>query len=235
MRYLFSLYLWIVAFLYFVLFLIFALCVSFIFIPSTYDPWLKKFLRNLFRILHIPVLIEGSEKIKNDKTYLFMSNHVSLFDIPLLGGFVPGLVRGVEADRQHRWPLYGWVMGRLGNIPIERENIYGSIKSMSRTERSINDGTSIILLPEGHRTLNGQLNPFKKLPFHFAKKIDKELIPIGLSGLYTLKRKGSWRIKPTPIKLKFGEIISRDEINKMTTVELRDYVKEKIRDLIEES
>ncbi len=233
MKYLFSVYLWIVAFIYFFLFLLFALGVSFIFKPQIYDPWLKKILQYFFKVLRIPVQVQGEEIIDPQKTYLFMSNHVSLFDIPLLGGFVPGLVRGVEAKRQHRWPFYGWVMGRLGNIPIERENIYGSINAIRKTEIIINDGTSIIILPEGHRTLDGKLKSFKKLPFYLAKKIDKELIPIGLSGLFTLKHKGSWLIQPTSLKLKIGEIISREKIDRFSSTELRDYVRESIQDLVE--
>jgi len=176
MRFILSIYLWIVASIYFVSFLLFALVVSYTLKPEKYDPWLKLILRYFFKLLHIPVIVEGSEHIDPQKSYLFMSNHVSLFDIPLLGGFVPGLVRGLEAQRQHRWPLYGQVMGRLGSIPIERENIHGSINSMRKTEMAINEGVSIIILPEGHRTLDGNLKPFKKLPFYLAKKVYKEIV-----------------------------------------------------------
>jgi len=234
MKYIHSLYLWLIAFIYFSLFLIFALTVSYLFKPQTYDPWLKKILRGFFKILNIPVEVQGAGKIEPGKTYLYMSNHVSLFDIPLLGGFVPGLVRGVEARRQHRWPLYGWVMGRLGNIPIEREDIHQSINSLQRTRKVIEDGISVIILPEGHRTLDGRLKPFKKLPFHLAKTVNKELVPVGLSGLFTLKRKGSWLIQPTAIKLCLGEVISREKIDTLSTIQLRDYVKEKIQALIAE-
>ncbi len=234
MRFPQSVYLWLVASVYFISFLFIALGVSFLFRPERYDPWLKKILRCFFKVLRIPVIVEGSEQIDPTKSYLFMSNHVSLFDIPLLGGFVPGLVRGLEAQRQHRWPLYGWVMGRLGSIPIERENIHSSIKSMKKTANAINEGLSIIILPEGHRTLDGNLKPFKKLPFYLAKKIDKDLVPIGLSGLFTLKRKGSWHIQPITIKLKIGKRISREKIDALSTHELRDYVRDKIKDLVEE-
>jgi len=233
MRFILSIYIWIVASIYFISFLLFALVVSYTFKPDKYDPWLKIILRYFFKVLRIPVIVEGSEQIDPQKSYLFMSNHVSMFDIPLLGGFAPGLVRGLEAQRQHRWPLYGQVMGRLGSIPIERESIHGSIKSMQKTEMAINEGVSIIILPEGHRTLDGNLKPFNKLPFYLAKKVDKELVPIGLSGLFTLKRKGSWLIQPTTIKLKIGEIIPREKIDRFSSTELRDHVKKKIQDLIE--
>lgn len=229
-----SLYLWVIAFVYFSLFLVFALTTSYLFKPQTYDPWLKKILQAFFKILTIPVEVQGAEKIEPGKTYLYMSNHVSLFDIPLLGGFLPGLVRGVEARRQHRWPLYGWVMSRLGNIPIERDDIHQSIHSLQRTKKVIEKGISLIILPEGHRTLDGQLKPFKKLPFHLAKTINKELVPIGISGLFTLKRKGSWLIQPTVVKLCMGDVIPRKTIDTLSTTQLRDYVKEKIQALVNE-
>ncbi len=122
MKYLISAYLWFVCLIYFLFFLLFALLVSYIFPEKKYNPWIKALLQLFFKLLRTPVKVQGSEKINPDKTYLYMENHVSLFDIPLLGGYLPGYVRGVEAQRQHRWPLYGKVMGRLGNIPIEREN-----------------------------------------------------------------------------------------------------------------
>jgi 1-acyl-sn-glycerol-3-phosphate acyltransferase len=162
-----------------------------------------------------------------------MANHVSLFDIPLLGGFIPGFVRGVEARRQHQWFLYGWVMGRLGNIPIDRGNIHQSIKTMRQTISLINSGVSMIILPEGHRTLDGNLRPFKKLPFYLAKQVECEVVPIGLSGLFYFKRKGSWIIRPTTLKIKFGDPISKEEIHMTSVIDLRDKVRAKIQDLIE--
>jgi len=233
MKYLISIYLWLVGTIYFILFLYFALIVSLLFPAHRYDPWIKGSLRFLFKILWIQVKVEGIGNIHTDKTYVFMANHVSLFDIPLLGGFVPGFIRGVEATRQHQWLFYGWVMRRLGNIPIDRENIHQSIKTVRHTISIIQDGVSMIILPEGHRTLDGKLRSFKKLTFYLAKQVNCEIVPIGLSGLYSLKRKGSWIITPTSIKIKFGDPISIEEIQSLPVIELRDKVKSKIQDLIE--
>ena len=233
MKYLISVYLWIVGTVYFILFLFFALFVSFIFPPHKYDPWLKSMLRYFFKILWIQVEVEGIKQLVPGKKYLFMANHVSLFDIPLLGGYVPGFVRGVEAQRQHQWLFYGWVMGRLGNIPIDRGNIHASIRTFRQTIDIMHNGQSIIILPEGHRTLNGELGPFKKLPFYLAKEVGCELVPIGLSGLFSLKRKGSWLIRPTPLKVKFGIPISIENLNSHSIIELRDEVRNKIQNLIE--
>ncbi len=230
---LFSVYLWIVLFLYSVFFLMFSIVVSYLFPSKTYTPWLQRLLRFIFKIMFIKVEVEGLENIEKNKTYLYMANHVSLFDIPLLGGFIPGCVRGVEASRQHAWPLYGWAMQRLGNIPIDRKNIFSSLSSISKTAGIITEGKSMIILPEGHRTIDGKLREFKSFPFLLAQKVEVEIIPIGLSGLYKLKSKNSWKIRPNKIKIKFGKPISVETIKALPPKELRDIVHKEIENLVE--
>ena len=233
MKYLISLYLWFVLFTYSVFFLIFAIIVSYLFSSRKYTPWLQKLLKLIFTIMFIKVEVEGSENISSNKTYLFMANHVSLFDIPLLGGFIPGYVRGVEANRQHAWPLYGWAMRRLGNIPIDRNNVFGSLNSIGIAEGALAAGKSMIILPEGHRTIDGELRQFKSFPFLLSKKAKVEIIPIGLSGLYSLKNKNSWVINSGTTKIKFGNPISIETIQQLPTKELRDKVREEVKGLIE--
>jgi 1-acyl-sn-glycerol-3-phosphate acyltransferase len=190
-------------------------------------------MRFFFVLAGTRVRIEGTENLDSNKTYLFMANHVSLYDVPLLAGYIPGIVRGVEANRQHKWPLYGKVMRRLGNIPIERNSTHGSVSSFRKTLHVLNNGRSMIILPEGHRTLNGKMKPFKRLPFFLAKQIDKGIVPIGISGLYKLNPKGSLIIRPTTIKISFGKVISKEKIDQLSTDDLRDYVKDEIAKLVE--
>jgi 1-acyl-sn-glycerol-3-phosphate acyltransferase len=233
MKYLISIYSWLFGGLYFIVLLCLCFFLSFFIPQKTLDPFTKKSLRILFKILFIKVRSEGTESVAKNKTYLFMCNHQSLFDIPLLEAYVPTFVRGVEALRQFKWPVYGWVIRRMGNIPIDRKNIHSSIKSLKITEKILKKGKSIIILPEGHRTLDGNLGLFKKLPFHLAKQASVPVIPIGLSGLFELKNKGSWLIQPRPVTIKFGQPIPPEKIQTLSTEELRDYVREKIQDLIE--
>lgn len=191
MRVLISIWIWITGTIYFVCFLIIALVCTFLFPERIYDPWLKKMMRFLFVLIGSRVEVEGLENLKPNTTYLFMANHLSLFDPPALFGFLPGIVRGVEAHGHHKWPLYGWVSRRLGNLPIERENIQSSVSSIRQTFLQLNNGRSMIILPEGHRSMDGEIKQFKKLPFFLARQIDKSIVPIGLSGLYQLKQKGT--------------------------------------------
>ncbi len=228
-----SIWLWTVGFLYFGICCTIVIILTFFFPSEAIDPLIKRMLRVLFFIMFIPVESEGAEKIDPDRAMLFMSNHVNIFDVPLLQGYIPKFVRGVEATRQFKWPFYGWVIRRLGNIPIERENIHASIRSIHLAEMYLRQGVSIVILPEGHRTLDGKMRPFKKLPFHLAKQADVGIMPMGLSGLFRLKQKGSWVLHPAPIKIKFGDPIPVDDVRNLSTTELRESTYRKIEALIE--
>jgi 1-acyl-sn-glycerol-3-phosphate acyltransferase len=233
MKNLVSIFIWILVILYASFFLIFALGCTYLFPVRIYDPLLKKMLRFTFFLLGSSVEMEGRHYAAPGATYLFMANHVSLFDLPLLAGFIPGSVRGVEAHSHFSWPLYGWVTKRLGNIPINRESIQQSVGSMRKVQSLLESGHSMIILPEGHRTLDGQTKPFKTLPFAMVKQTNTGIIPIGLSGLYDLKRKGSWKISPSKIKISLGPEITKDQIAGFSAPELRDYVQNEIARLIE--
>jgi 1-acyl-sn-glycerol-3-phosphate acyltransferase len=233
MKYLISLYAWIVGGLYFLVFCIVGILLSFFMKPQRFDPLLKAMMRGVFKIIFVKVKRKGVENVQQGRTYLFMSNHESLFDIPAVEGYVPTFIRGVEALRQFRWPVYGWLIRRHGNIPIDRKNIYASLRSMKKTAEVLKNGQSMIILPEGHRTLDGKMGPFKKFPFHLAKQAGVPIIPIGLSGLFELKNKNSWLIRPRPITIAFGSPIEEDTIKRMSLEELRQTVRQRIQDLLE--
>jgi 1-acyl-sn-glycerol-3-phosphate acyltransferase len=230
-----SAYMWTAGLLCFGWFCINTIVASLFFPTRIYDPWIKGILRRLFRFLFIPVKVEGAERIEPGRGYLYMSNHVSLFDMPLLGGFVPGVIRSVEADRQFRWPLYGLAVRRLGNIPIKRDNVFSSVRSLRRARRKLAKRQSLVIMPEAHRTLDGRLRSFKRLPFLLAKQAGVDLVPVGLSGLFQLKSKSSWRIRPVPLKVRFGEIIPADTVNRLSVDELRDLTHQRIKRLVEQA
>ena len=94
MKHLISFYCWTVGGLYFFFLCILTILLTFIFSPRRLDPWLKKRLRFLFKLLFIRVESEGAEVIDPDQNYLFMANHVSLFDIPLICRLHPNFCPG---------------------------------------------------------------------------------------------------------------------------------------------
>ena len=229
-----SVFLWTSGFLFFGIFSTIAILLSYVIPLKKLDPFVNNSLKLLFKVMFIKVKVEGNTNIDNSKTYLFMSNHVSLFDVPLLKAYIPIYFKGVEAHHQFKWPFYGWLITRLEAIPIERENIYSSMRSINKVNKLLEKGTSIAILPEGTRTLTGKMQPFKKMPFMLAKKAGVDIIPIGLSGLFKLKPKGSWHITPSTITINFGDPIKSEIVNDLSVEELRDKVFESIKGLVTE-
>ena len=221
--------LWILGSIYSLIFLLLALVLSYLFPPRVIDPLLKRLVRGLFRVLFIKVEVQGIEGIDPDRAVIYMVNHGGMLDTPLVAGFIPGFVRGIEASRQHRWPLYGQVMRRLGNLPIERDDVHASISTMSRAADYLESGGSLIIFPEGHRTTSGHLLPFKKLPFHLAKRSGKPVVPLTIRGMFEVNNKTSWMVRPGTVTMHFGEEIGVEESERLSTVELRDLVEARIR------
>ena len=228
-----SAYMWTVGLVVFAWFCLNTIVAS-LFLPSgAYDPHIKRILRRMFQLLFIPVRVEGRQRLDAKRTYLYMSNHVSLFDMPLLGGWTPGILRSVEAERQFHWPLYGLAVRRVGNIPIRREEVFSSVTSLRKAQRLLARRRSLVIMPEGSRTMDGKLRPFKRLPFLLAKQAGVDLVPVGMSGLFSLKSKRSWHIRPGPLKLAFGRVIPAATVARLSIDQLRELTRERILGLIE--
>jgi 1-acyl-sn-glycerol-3-phosphate acyltransferase len=233
MRVVISVYAWTVGMLTVVILLVTCILLSYFLPPRRLDRFVKAGCRFLLRVLFIRVRLEGAETVDRESIHLFMANHASLFDVPVLAGYIPSFVRAVEADSHFSWPVYGWAIRRLGNIPIKRKDVHSSVRSIRKAEDWIKDGKSLVILPEGTRTMDGKLRPFKKLPFFLAKQSGVGIIPIGLSGLFRLKSKRSWMIQPTTVTVKFGPSISSETIQALSGEELMERVRADIEKLIE--
>lgn len=193
----------------------------------------RALLRLIIRVFGGRVTAEGVEKLDPQKTYLFMPNHVSLFDIPLVGGIIPNYARGVEAAEHFNWPLIGWFVRSIGNIPIERSSIHSSWSSLEKAASQIRGGKSIIIMPEGTRTRSGRLGSFKKLPFRLAQIAGVDIVPIGLSGLFSFKPRDGWIVRPGPLKMKVGDPIPYEQFKEYELQKLSDLVHDRIESLIE--
>ena len=100
-------------------------------------------------------------------------------------------------------------------------------------DRLITDGDSMILSPEGQRTLTGELGEFKKGVFHFAKSTNvASIVPVGLIGAYRANVRNSWIVNPGKLTIAFGEPITPEVYKNLSVEELRDLTKQKISELL---
>jgi len=196
--------------------------------PEKYDPWLRRSLDTLFKLINSEPTIEFAEVIPNDRPLIFMANHSSLIDIPLLKACIPHYFRGILSEHQFNYFMYGSAVRRMGSIPIDRNNIRHSLRGFKIAANMIDQGIHITVLPEGGRSLDGKLLPFKKLPFHFAKESGASVVPIALSGVFNMKNKGSFHLNPGKIFVRFGPIIRAENIASMDILELMEITRKGI-------
>ncbi|MDP6339106.1 MAG: lysophospholipid acyltransferase family protein [Candidatus Marinimicrobia bacterium] len=177
--------------------------------------------------------VRGNAPDPKNGPYLYMMNHESLFDGFMMVAGIRHYFTGVGAVEQFSYPIWGYLVKKYGVIPIIRQQLDNAISSLVKVEEAIGRGVSMMIAPEGTRTLTGKLSPFKKGPFHVAKNTGITIIPVGLLGAYKAKNKNDWRIKPSVLTTVFGDPIKEEDYKHLTLDELRDLIKEKITELID--
>ena len=141
---------------------------------------------------------------------------------------------GVGAVEQFSYPVWGYLVKKYGVIPIIRQKLKTAITSLQTLEEAINNGTSMMIAPEGTRTLTGKMGPFKKGPFHVAINTGVTIVPVGLVGAYNAKSKNDWRIRPGVLTTVFGEPIKKKEYEHLSLSELQELIRGKISTLIDQ-
>ncbi|MFH2093939.1 MAG: lysophospholipid acyltransferase family protein [Pseudomonadota bacterium] len=191
--------------------------------------------RLLFQIqlwlIGIKLVVKGHHHISKNQAYLIMGNHQSLFDIFVVPAGIPLCFVGIQAAHHFSYPLFGYLIQKWGNIPIDRNNLKSAMDSLEQAKKTIKKGMSICIMPEGHRTMTGRLEPFKKGPFHLAKAARADILPFGINGLYQYNRKGAFIINPGKVTVTFGKPILYDTIQTYSVEQLRDKVFDQISQL----
>jgi 1-acyl-sn-glycerol-3-phosphate acyltransferase len=211
------------------------IALSMFFKQERIDPLIKRLCRIFIRSVGIRVTVEGGSQLHTGHRYLLYANHVNIFDPFLLEAYVPIFFRGVELASHFGWPLYGRMIRRIGNIPIERDRPLRAAKTLRKAVEVLKTRHSLMMFPEGHRTLDGKLQRFKRGPFVVAKEAEVPIVPVAQIGSFQVKRKGHWLIQPGPVRLRIGEPIPAAVVTRLSVDELRDLAREKMLDLLGES
>jgi 1-acyl-sn-glycerol-3-phosphate acyltransferase len=201
--------------------------------PQRYDPWMKCACRWFLRALGIRLRVTDHGGRRADATYLFVANHVNLFEPFVFQAAIAHPFRAVELSSHFRWPLYGRVIRRLGNIPIERGRPKRAMRSIVAAAKALENGTSLIIFPEGTRTRDGRLLPFKRGPFHLALTAGVDIVPVVQIGSFAINNKVEGRIRPGEVKVVILKPIRYFEFAMMGSRQLRDMVREKMREALE--
>ncbi len=180
---------------------------SLLFKKRVYDGLLRRAARVFLRTAGVRVRsVTGLENIDPHEVYIVTPNHVNMLEPFIYQGYYPYLLRGVEKKENFRIPIWGQFMRAIGQIEIDRENMVKAVESMNEVARVLREEkTSVLILPEGTRTPDGRLQPFKRGPFKTAAVAGVRILPMCCKGLYAINRKGDWRIKPGEIEIIIGK------------------------------
>jgi 1-acyl-sn-glycerol-3-phosphate acyltransferase len=155
-------------------------------------------------ILGIRVEVKGRDSVDKDIPYIFMSNHLSFLDGPLLFWAIPQPVRVILKKEVFRIPVLGLGMRQVDFVPVDRKGIRGGKKSIERAVELIREKRfSFLIFPEGTRSRDGKLQAFRRGGFFLALKSQVPIIPISILGTFELMPKGSFFVKRGRIKIIF--------------------------------
>lgn len=157
--------------------------------------------RTCLRVAGVRVGVSGVENIPRDRPFIGMANHASAFDILALFAGLPVQFRWMAKEELFRIPLFGLVMRRSGYIPVDRSDRKKSLLSMAEAVRRIAAGVSVMVFPEGTRSPDGALLPFKKGGFILALQAQVPILPVTLVGTSAILTKESWRVQQGMIQL----------------------------------
>ena len=130
----------------------------------------------------VKVKIEGIDRLNGKGPYIFMSNHQGSYDIFALLGHLPYQFKWLAKKELFSIPFFGWTMAAVGYISIDRGGTRDTVEAMNVAAQKIREGMSVVIFPEGSRSPDGLIQPFKKGGFTLAIKSKIPIVPIAISG-----------------------------------------------------
>ncbi len=180
--------------------------------------------RSILGVSGIKVTINGLDNLIADRPVIYMVNHQSNFDIPVLLGRLPVQFRWLAKAELFRIPILGQGMRGSGYISIDRSNRKSAMQSLYRAADTIRDGTSVLIFPEGTRSPDGNLLPFKKGGFVLTVDAGVPVTPMTIHGTWSIMPKNQLFIRPQPVTLTILPPVDTSAFNRKTKDDLMDTV-----------
>jgi 1-acyl-sn-glycerol-3-phosphate acyltransferase len=191
-----------------------------------YGRWMMRVGR---RILGIDLSVTGLDRLDRGTPYVFMCNHLSFLDGPLLMTVLDRLARVIVKRFVFRIPVLGLGMRFSGYVPLDREGAGAGRRSIARAVQLIKEkGYSFLIYPEGARSFDGKLLPFRRGGFFLALESGTPIVPVSVKGTYELMPRGKWLVRKGPVQITFHEPIAVTGLTVETMPELMDRVKEAV-------
>src|SRR6516225_3068334 len=148
------------------------------------------------KLIGVKVDVRGLEHLEAGRNYIFMSNHVSNLDPPVLIPAIPGRCSVLVKKELFRVPVLGAGLKTVAMVPVDRSDREAAIESVNAAIAVLHQGLHMVIYPEGTRSADGRLLSFKKGPFHLAIESGIPVIPVTMLGTYECWPKGQLKLQP---------------------------------------
>lgn len=177
----------------------------------------------------IPYRVSGLDRLDLDKHYLFIANHESAFDIPLVFAALPYQLVSVAKIELKKTPFLGWAMARAKHIFIDRQNYRSAIKSLRKAAESLQKyPRSVLVFPEGERSNDGKIHSFRRGGVNLAFEVGMPVVPMAVCGTGNILGPKSLKLKKGKIELRIGAPIETGFFADMGRSELADYLRNRV-------
>jgi len=188
-----------------------------------YGAWMMRVGRS---ILGIDLVVTGLDRLDRGIPYVFMSNHQSFLDGPLLMTILDRPARVIVKRFVFRIPILGLGMRFSGYVPLDGEGAGAGRRSIARAAQWIKEkGYSFLIYPEGTRSFDGKRLRFRRGGFFLALESGAPIVPVSVKGTYELMPRGQWFVRKGPVQITFHEPIPVTGLTVEKIPELMDRVK----------
>lgn len=231
-----SLLLWSISGIHFGVVAVFLVILG-IFVDPRKNDWPQRlFFRNILRLAGARIEVRRSPGFDAERTSIFICNHVNIFDPFVIYCAIPQFVRGFELESHFKLPIYGWLMGRFGNVPVPDAPSREGLEIMTRRAKAaLDSGISLAAFAEGSRTRTGRVQPFKKGIFNLAQKFGVPITPLSIVGSYEFFQTGDWMLYPGKITVYLHDTIDTSKTARSEVETLRQRVQDIVAAPVEES
>ncbi len=151
----------------------------------------------------VRVRVAGRQHLLPNQSYVILSNHQGAYDILALYGFLGREFRWVMKEELRKVPFLGWGCAAIGHIFVDRKNSARAIASLEAAKSHLVGGVSVLLFPEGTRSDDGRLLPFKKGGFNIARQLGLPILPVSITGSNRILPKACLFPRPGTVRVRF--------------------------------
>ena len=180
----------------------------------------------------VGVTVSGADRLDPARSYVLASNHQSIYDIPVLFASLPLQLRIVAKASLGTFPFLGWHLQRTGHLLVNRSNPGPDI--VRKMRRLVSESHSLIVFPEGTRSVDGRVGRFKKGSFLVAADAGLPVVPVSIAGSRHVMQKGRLMVCPGQVRVTVHEPIASTGVTREQVIAFAGQVREIVRAEVDE-